>query len=264
MTPDWSAKPVTVPYAKFDDPQTLNLYSYTENAPINRIDADGHFNDPFGVLSGGAGTGWSNIESPVRFTISVTHTYTTTTVTLPGGARFTRTNDQSETQVSLYRGPVSGQGEELFTVTITYADGTKEHRTGKGHPRRDNNPGDIEYGPFARAAGAIGADGRFAIFPSEEAGFTALDVLLFTPRYQRLTIDDAIAKFAPPSENNTEKYKADVSKGVGVSGSTRVSSLSSRQMGALERTIALVEGFFSSKISIVVELPQRENVIPRN
>jgi hypothetical protein len=154
MTPDWSAKPVTVPYAKFDDPQTLNLYSYTENAPINRIDADGHFNDPFGVLSGGAGTGWSNIESPVRFTISVTHTYTTTTVTLPGGARFTRTNDQSETQVSLYRGPVSGQGEELFTVTITYADGTKEHRTGKGHPRRDNNPGDIEYGPFARAAGA--------------------------------------------------------------------------------------------------------------
>ena len=43
MTPDWAAKPVTVPYATFGDPQTLNLYTYVENSPVNRIDADGHF-----------------------------------------------------------------------------------------------------------------------------------------------------------------------------------------------------------------------------
>jgi len=42
LTPDWAAKPVTVPYAKFGDPQTLNLYTYVENAPVNRADADGH------------------------------------------------------------------------------------------------------------------------------------------------------------------------------------------------------------------------------
>jgi RHS repeat-associated protein len=42
MTPDWAAKPTTVPYAKFGDPQSLNLYAYVENSPINRIDADGH------------------------------------------------------------------------------------------------------------------------------------------------------------------------------------------------------------------------------
>jgi RHS repeat-associated protein len=42
MTPDWAAKPVTVPYAKFGDPQSLNLYSYVENGPVNRIDPDGH------------------------------------------------------------------------------------------------------------------------------------------------------------------------------------------------------------------------------
>ena len=35
-------EPTTVPYAKFGDPQTLNLYSYVENDPINEIDADGH------------------------------------------------------------------------------------------------------------------------------------------------------------------------------------------------------------------------------
>ena len=42
MSPDWDAKPTTVPYASFGDPQTLNLYTYVENAPLNRVDADGH------------------------------------------------------------------------------------------------------------------------------------------------------------------------------------------------------------------------------
>jgi RHS repeat-associated protein len=42
MTPDWAEKPTTVPYAKFGDPQSLNLYSFTENGPVNRIDPDGH------------------------------------------------------------------------------------------------------------------------------------------------------------------------------------------------------------------------------
>jgi RHS repeat-associated protein len=42
MTPDWAAKPATVPYAEFGDPQTLNLYTYVENSPLNRVDANGH------------------------------------------------------------------------------------------------------------------------------------------------------------------------------------------------------------------------------
>jgi hypothetical protein len=31
-----------VPYAKLDDPQTLNLYSYVYNNPLSGIDMDGH------------------------------------------------------------------------------------------------------------------------------------------------------------------------------------------------------------------------------
>lgn len=46
MSPDWAAKPISVPYAAFGDPQTLNLYSYVENGPINKVDADGHAADP--------------------------------------------------------------------------------------------------------------------------------------------------------------------------------------------------------------------------
>jgi len=42
MSPDWSAKEEPVPYAKLDDPQSLNLYSYVRNNPLSRTDPDGH------------------------------------------------------------------------------------------------------------------------------------------------------------------------------------------------------------------------------
>ena len=41
-TPDWSAKPTAVPYADLTNPQTLNLYSYVNNNPLNRADPLGH------------------------------------------------------------------------------------------------------------------------------------------------------------------------------------------------------------------------------
>jgi RHS repeat-associated protein len=44
-TPDWSARPVSVPYANFGDPQSLNLYLYVRNDPVSNADADGHIDD---------------------------------------------------------------------------------------------------------------------------------------------------------------------------------------------------------------------------
>lgn len=42
MSPDWSAKATPVPYAKLDNPQSLNLYAYVGNNPLSHIDPDGH------------------------------------------------------------------------------------------------------------------------------------------------------------------------------------------------------------------------------
>jgi RHS repeat-associated protein len=42
MSPDWSAQEEPIPYAKLDDPQSLNLYSYALNNPLIIIDTDGH------------------------------------------------------------------------------------------------------------------------------------------------------------------------------------------------------------------------------
>jgi RHS repeat-associated protein len=43
MSPDWAAKTQPVPYARLDNPQSLNLYAYVANNPLSRIDPDGHY-----------------------------------------------------------------------------------------------------------------------------------------------------------------------------------------------------------------------------
>ena len=42
MSPDFNDIPDSVPYADFDNPQSLNLYSYVRNNPLSSVDPDGH------------------------------------------------------------------------------------------------------------------------------------------------------------------------------------------------------------------------------
>lgn len=42
LSPDWSVKVEPVPYSKLDDPQSLNLYAYVGNNPMDKVDPDGH------------------------------------------------------------------------------------------------------------------------------------------------------------------------------------------------------------------------------
>lgn len=73
---------------------------------------------------------------------------------------------------------------------------------------RNNNPGNIEYGDYAKSMGAIGTDGRFAIFPDYETGRKAKEGLIFEGKnYSTLPLTDAINRYAPPSENNTQMYQ---------------------------------------------------------
>ncbi len=90
MSPDWAAKPTSVPYAEFGDPQSLNLYSYVRNHPITQFDPDGHTlqgwtssGDPWSpsaVASVGGDGGSAAGDDPfkvtwVRADISTTITY---------------------------------------------------------------------------------------------------------------------------------------------------------------------------------------------
>jgi hypothetical protein len=83
--------------------------------------------------------------------------------------------------------------------------------------RRNHNPGNIEAGRFSVAHGAVSSDGRFAVFPDDETGFTAQAALLSGPAYADLTVMEGIAKWAPPNENDTLKYAALVCSWAGCS-----------------------------------------------
>ncbi len=107
---------------------------------------------------------------------------------------------------------------------------------------RDNNPGNIEAGPFADAHGAIGSDGRFAIFPDAETGMQALVSLLSSDSYQGLSIEDAMERYAPPSENDTDAYTSFITDNVGVDASTLMSDLTPDQLNSFANAIQTFEG----------------------
>lgn len=114
-------------------------------------------------------------------------------------------------------------------------------RSGGSRSWRNNNPGNIEYGKFAKAHGAIGTDGRFAIFPTVEAGTAAHAALLSTKNYAGGTLRQAIYRWAPPSDNNNSAaYAAAVAKTLGVSVDTPMSQI---DKVAMSKAQAKVEGW---------------------
>jgi len=90
---------------------------------------------------------------------------------------------------------------------------------------------------------------------TQEMGWQALYDLLDTSTYQNLTLDDAIARYAPPSQNNTAAYQTYVSNQLGVPGSTPLSSLSEPAMTRLGEWIANYEGFNNAGSSSVTYSP---------
>lgn len=73
---------------------------------------------------------------------------------------------------------------------------------------RNNNPGNLEYNDFTKKLGAIGSDGRFAIFPDYETGRKAMGNLLFEGKsYKNKTLTEALSRYAPSFENDTNKYQ---------------------------------------------------------
>ena len=112
---------------------------------------------------------------------------------------------------------------------------------------RNNNPGNIEYGDFAKKHGATGSDGRFAIFPTLQAGQDAQASLLMGYMAQgNNTISKIVSKWAPGSENNTGAYIADVSNKTGIDAN---SVLDAAQLGKVRQAMADHEGMVGARAS---------------
>lgn len=137
----------------------------------------------------------------------------------------------------------SGQGYNI----IETANGEKQRREGT-RAWRNNNPGNLEYGTFAKSMGAVGSDGRFAIFPNKETGDRAREGLLFGSKYGNLSIAQAISKYAPPNENDTQAYLQSVLNATMASADTPMSALNSSQRQALLSAMERMEGFKTGSV----------------
>ncbi len=100
----------------------------------------------------------------------------------------------------------------------------------KSRPFRNNNPGDLRWCYESKHFGAIHGDPSFAVFPDIETGWHALIGWLSVPAkfdggklvdgYLGATIAQALFRFAPPNENDSNRYLANVLEMTGLSSST--------------------------------------------
>lgn len=92
---------------------------------------------------------------------------------------------------------------------------------------RNNNPGNLEYTAYTRSLGATGSDGRFAIFPSLEAGQQAsIANLQRLRRKGNDTISKLVGVWSPAGENgaaNTNSYIGRVAKQTGIDANAAIS-----------------------------------------
>lgn len=101
--------------------------------------------------------------------------------------------------------------------------------------RRNHNPGNIRYGTFAKSHNAIGTDGAFAIFKDDATGFLAMSDLLIAC-YAGDTITQALFRYAPSTENNTQNYIANICDWTGYSPTTVLTTFMLKPPGGINES----------------------------
>ena len=100
-------------------------------------------------------------------------------------------------------------------------------------PTRNNNPGNVEWGPFAQSHGATRLEvipqgytstARYAEFPDPDTGFGCMRAL-FLKRYAGMTVEATMHKYAPPVENDTRAYVNYICQKCGCTPATMVDEL---------------------------------------
>lgn len=109
----------------------------------------------------------------------------------------------------------------------------KTAAAGSGGSRgdRNNNPGNMKDGAFARSHGAIGNDGGFAVFPDWATGSAAQETLVRGSSYRGLTLDQFAQKYAEGSS----AWRNTVGGALGIGGRDIVNNQDPRLIDAIRR-----------------------------
>jgi len=116
------------------------------------------------------------------------------------------------------------------TSRTTFRSGISSGTGSRGD--RNNNPGNMKFGPQAKAFGATHADsGGFAVFPDMASGTAAHETLLKSDSYKGLTLDQFGDKYAEGSAS----WKKTVGGALGIKGSDIVDNQSPALAGAIRK-----------------------------
>tara|TARA_R110001592_G_scaffold20926_13_gene84700 strand:+ start:3510 stop:5177 length:1668 start_codon:yes stop_codon:yes gene_type:complete len=113
----------------------------------------------------------------------------------------------------------------------------------------NNNPGNLRYSEWEREYGAIGSDkDGFAIFESVDAGLEAQKHLLQSDNYANLTLREAVYRYAPQHENDSESYVRQVSQATGIASNRTLNTLNEDEQNRLVRAMVNHEGWKEARV----------------
>jgi peptidoglycan hydrolase-like protein with peptidoglycan-binding domain len=143
-------------------------------------------------------------------------------------------------------------------IDVGTIDGDIQRRQGNVSWRM-NNPGNLRDYPWTKkqpgyvGSANAGASGTFAVFATPEDGFNAKKQLLFSPssKYLNMTINDAITKYAPETENKTLVYIDAVVKATNASQNTPLNRLTPQQQNLMLDAINRMEGYKVGSITTI-------------
>ncbi|MGJ0578485.1 hypothetical protein ACR71G_10385 [Xenorhabdus bovienii] len=160
---------------------------------------------------------------------------------------------------------VPNQNKRIYT-TLT----GKHTKEGGSRSYRNNNPGNVIWGDYAKRMGAIGHDEKvaghvMAIFPDEKTGRNAKRKLIFEgSRFKNLTLDKAIERYAPEFDengkriNNTPQYIRNVL--AAVSGKNKkMSEYNIEEQNRILEAMKNTEGWKEGKSTFI---PKNPTLVP--
>lgn len=121
---------------------------------------------------------------------------------------------------------------------------------------RNLNPGNIRRSKTRyKGEKSDSTDAAFKQFESLEWGYRAIFMLLHTYRVRGYgdTIAKMIARYAPPSENNTEAYISRVCHSTGIDRDTTLDTLNPEQMIPIVCAISAVENGVDADVDVVTK-----------
>lgn len=118
--------------------------------------------------------------------------------------------------------------------------------TKKTRAERNFNPGNLNYAGQAGASLEAGSNARFAKFNSEEEGIAALVRQLRLYHQRGIdTIGEIVKKYAPPSENDTQAYVANMARWTGLSADEKLNFNDTETVRRMVEGISRKEGRYT-------------------